>query len=93
MIWNNLNPLSRKPLIDRNFGKPNLDALEFYKNLALDSRVEFLAKKDERYKEIFWSMHENDDELRLEMQVLRSESLHHQNFYLREGFDKEEQAQ
>ena len=52
------------------FGKPDLDALEFYKHLDLDSRVEFLAEKDERYKEIFWSMHENDDELKIEMQVL-----------------------
>ena len=48
-----------------------------------------MASKEERYKEAFWSIYESHEELKLEMQVLQSESLHHQNFYLREGFDKE----
>ena len=79
LIWNNMNPLSRKPLIERTFRTANSDTLEFYKSLDLDSRVEFLCGKSEKFKQQFWSMGDGpgDEALKLELQVLESENLHH----------------
>ena len=35
----------------------------------------------------------SDKDLKLEMQVLQSEALHHQNFYLKEGYVKKEESE
>lgn len=55
-IWNSMNPMSRKPVLDRLMLNPDQYSLDFYKNLDLDSRVEFLSTKSEEYKKKFWAL-------------------------------------
>ena len=70
MVWNILNPISRKLITDRLMNRPNLIALDFYRHLDLDSRVEYLSDKDDKFLNKFWKLYENEpiiSETRLHM--------------------------